>query len=478
MEINEILKSCVFAAPLSLASREQAENPPVFRSDFQRDRDRILYSKSFRRLSGKTQVFLTRTNDHVRNRLTHSLEVSQISCTTSKMLGLDLELTEAIALGHDIGHTPFGHVGERTLNLIMNNCIKLLIPDPQLAITEKGFKHNLQGVRIFVDLHRIYPTLKGTNLTNFTLYGIANHSNLTYGSCENFNATDGKCYKKMRVPCHHKGSVGVGFYDRYFPYMHVDKNGGFAWSFESNVVAFADEISQRHHDVEDAYLMNILSPTDIIDKILECFGEVVPVALLDKLKEIGNEKDFFAPLISQFLVNMYNSELIKNTMRNFECFASTVSVKSREDFVSCFSAYSMDAVNCLVGYGAAFTKADKCFHSFLRGTILNSHRAQRMDGKGSYLIERLFKAYFTNPRQLHDSTILAVFNRINNTMDTLNTVNKPVLGKYRNQIASSLNRSNPDYELILLRAICDHIAGMTDNFVIEEHSRLYGDGAI
>ncbi|EHR0219180.1 HD domain-containing protein [Clostridium perfringens] len=101
------------------------EDKHTIRNEFERDRDRIMYSRAFRRLSGKTQVFLAGNDDHVRTRLTHTLEVAQIARTISKALGLNEYLTEAIALGHDIGHTPFGHIGERMLNSIMNGCYKI-----------------------------------------------------------------------------------------------------------------------------------------------------------------------------------------------------------------------------------------------------------------------------------------------------------------------------------------------------------------
>jgi dGTPase len=394
------------------------------------------------------------------------------------MLGLDDELTEAISLGHDIGHTPFGHVGERTLNQIMNNCVRLLFPATIFGESERGFKHNLQGVRIFSELHRIYPQLSGTNLTNFTLHGIANHSGMVYGICKNYNKTEQKCYKKDRVPCHNCGTTHVDFYDRYRDAMSVKGEGLPAWSFEADVVSYADEMSQRHHDVEDAYLMNILEPSDIISKIEECFVDCLSVQKKKKLHEIKLSRDFFGPLISQFLVNMYNSNLIDATRSRMIEFAKDVMVKHRKDFVSSYVAYESAVTKKIVGYSDEFAAADKCFHDFLRNTILNAHRAQRMDGKGSYLIEKIFKAYFTNPRQLHDSTIIAVYNRLKKRRDTTGAISKILLGEYRKEIASATSRSNTGFELVLMRAICDHIAGMTDNFVMEEYSRLYGDKPI
>ncbi|XXJ19292.1 deoxyguanosinetriphosphate triphosphohydrolase family protein [Desulfovibrio caledoniensis] len=473
LSIQRFRKERIFSVPETLASRKTDEPISFFRSNFQRDRDRILYSKSFRRLDGKTQVFLSRSNDHIRNRLTHSLEVNQIASTTAKVLGLNGELTEAISLGHDIGHTPFGHVGERTLNLIMNNCIKVSHPFQSLEDGERGFKHNLQGVRIFSDLHSIYPNLHGTNLTNFTLYGIFSHSSSKYKkTCPNLHS--GICFRKERFKCRTSGSRYVDFYDRYNTDMTI---GGdvLAWSFEASVVALADEIAQRHHDIEDAIHMKIISKRDIIDKIIDCFRNVIHKQEISKLHAILNEKSYFTSLISQFIVNLYNLNLIRNSRYSLLRFVKSVYIKNRTDFKNSFTLYSPKITQNVIRFSDEFLSADKRFQEFLRSTILNSHKAQRMDGKGSFIIEKLFKAYFTNPRQLHDSTILAAFNMYEGKSQQIENISKIQLGDYRNIVASAEMRSNPFFEKSLMRAICDHIAGMTDNFVIEEYSRLYGE---
>lgn len=144
----------------------QSENNQLHRSEFSRDRDRILYSKSFLRMRGKTQVFMLQNNDYIRTRITHTLEVNQIAKTIAIALGQNVELVEAIALGHDIGHTPFGHVGERTLQ-------KILKEDTDTPDEKKGFKHNLQALRLLCELERgaDYPDIKGLNLTKYVLWG-------------------------------------------------------------------------------------------------------------------------------------------------------------------------------------------------------------------------------------------------------------------------------------------------------------------
>ncbi len=158
-EIKELLlekeKHLSPFASNSFNSRGREVNEPLcpFRNNFQRDRDRILHSKAFRRLKGKTQVFYAPSNDHFRTRLTHSLEVSQISTTIARILNLNEDLTEAIALGHDLGHAPFGHSGEEALNLVVKG----------------GFCHNVNSVRIA-------QVIEGLNLTKETLDGILNHT--------------------------------------------------------------------------------------------------------------------------------------------------------------------------------------------------------------------------------------------------------------------------------------------------------------
>lgn len=149
-------------AAFSSASRgrEQAEPSCDYRTDYQRDRDRIIHSKAFRRLKHKTQVFLSPEGDHYRTRLTHALEVAQLSRTIARALRLNEDLTEAIALGHDLGHTPFGHCGEAELN----------------AIHPGGFEHRLQSLRVVEYLEKRKPDLPGMNLTWEVRDGILNHS--------------------------------------------------------------------------------------------------------------------------------------------------------------------------------------------------------------------------------------------------------------------------------------------------------------
>jgi len=203
---------CRLGAPRDNCKRFDKErfSPIPYRSEFQRDRDRILYSKEFRRLSGKTQVFLSTSNDHIRTRLTHTLEVSQIARVTANYLGLNPALAESIALGHDVGHTPFGHVGERTLCHIMCNCDELAEFQNEMKTDDFGFKHNLQSLRVVCDLEQLYGN-PGLNLSNYTLWGIKQHTDDQWGDCSFKNGK--KCMlKKDPKPCNASNGLKTGFY--------------------------------------------------------------------------------------------------------------------------------------------------------------------------------------------------------------------------------------------------------------------------
>lgn len=172
-------------APSKYAKRkDDSDKTDDFRTEFMRDRDRMLSSKAFRRLGGKTQIFNTNYDDHVRTRLTHTLEVAQLSRNLAKRLNLDEYLTEAIALGHDLGHAPFGHVGEQVINYVMNDCDLLFGEEVFNNYEGKGFKHNLQGVRLLVELERAFKKSPGLNLTNFTLFGVKEHTESNYDDCK------------------------------------------------------------------------------------------------------------------------------------------------------------------------------------------------------------------------------------------------------------------------------------------------------
>ena len=425
------------------------------RSDYAIDRDRILYSKAFRRLSDKTQVFFSDEIKDLRTRLTHTLEVNQIAKTIVSSLGCNSDLTEAIALGHDVGHTPFGHVGERTLNLIMNNCEHLGI---QVSDNNFGFKHNLQSVRVLCDLEG------DLNLSKYTLWGIVNHSKLAYPQCK---LKQNICYTLHRPtfcqkPNANKANVSCKFYDTY-----LNKIGNEYWSIEGLVVALADEIAQRHHDIEDSIRFNILGRKDLVEK-LSIFKPVfrpLDRENYNKLKKlIDAPEDIFLSQFSRLIVKAYVVNLTEETKKRINDKGNQMGLTSHQDFINQKSAIPIADAKALVGFTSAFETVDDDFHSFLKSSILNSYGAQSMDGKGAYIVRRLFEAYLSNPTQLPDDEIRRFYSAIH------------VTGKSMGQMRGEMNlHRNTDLRRNhLMRVIADYIASMTDAYAYNQYDLLYG----
>ena len=201
------------ADPALSRGRHYSELPPTYRSEYQRDRDRIIHAKAFRRLEYKTQVFVNHEGDLYRTRLTHSLEVAQIARTVARSMGLNEDLTEAIALSHDLGHTPFGHAGQDALNACMQ--------------AYGGFEHNLQSLRVVDWLENSYAEFPGLNLSFETREGILKH-----------------CAVKHAVAL---GDVGERFIYKTQP------------TLEAQLTNLADEIAYNNHDIEDGLRSGLIS---------------------------------------------------------------------------------------------------------------------------------------------------------------------------------------------------------------------------
>ena len=221
--------------PKKSRGRLYAEEESEFRSCFQRDRDRIIHASAFRRLKHKTQVFIEHEGDYFRTRLTHSIEVGQVARTIAKTLGLDLELTEAVALAHDLGHPPFGHTGEDALNALMQ--------------PYGGFDHNAQAIRIVTSLERHYAEFDGLNLTWETLEGIAKHNG------------------PVEEPVHY---ALAEYNARHDLELHTHA------SAEAQVAALADDVAYNHHDLHDGLRAELFSTDELAELpiVSDCFAEV------------------------------------------------------------------------------------------------------------------------------------------------------------------------------------------------------------
>src|SRR3979411_2229123 len=224
--------------------RQMTEPPSRSRSAFRRDCDRVIHSTAFRRLKHKTQVFVFHEGDHYRTRLTHSLEVAQIARAVARQLGLDEDLTETLALAHDLGHPPFGHAGERALDA----CLQ----------AHGGFDHNAQTLRIVTSLEHRYPDFDGLNLTWESLEGIVKHNGPLI---ERDGAPMGR-YREHGIP------QGISEYDR----SHDLELWSFA-SLEAQVAAIADDIAYGAHDIDDGLRAGLFRVDDL--KVMPLQAEII-----------------------------------------------------------------------------------------------------------------------------------------------------------------------------------------------------------
>lgn len=213
-----------YCDPAHSRGRLVDEEESAHRSCFQRDRDRIIHSSAFRRLKHKTQVFVEHEGDYYRTRLTHSIEVAQVARTIAASLGLNVELTEAIALAHDLGHTPFGHTGEDALDAMM--------------APYGGFDHNAQAVKIVTSLERHYAEFDGLNLTWETLEGLAKHNGPVTGELPHALA---------------------GYNARHDLELHTHA------SAEAQVAALSDDIAYNNHDLHDGLRAGLFTDADIME---------------------------------------------------------------------------------------------------------------------------------------------------------------------------------------------------------------------
>lgn len=487
-----------FAAPKEFINRMDMGTPMEreYRNDFMRDRDRVLYSSAFRRLAGKTQIYLAGTDDHCRNRLTHTLEVSQIARTISCALGLDENLTEAIALAHDLGHTPFGHAGEQYLHQIMTvhspvNRAKSIKESPFIDISERqyegsyGFKHNLQGVRLTAKLESAYGEY-GLNLTNYTLWGIAHHSNLQYreGTFENMSLNPDYLKDFEAYMCHADGT-------------HE------AWSFEAFVVREADEIAQWHHDMEDALYSGAMTAVGVCTAIQSQLAPFLTEKELEELDEIKNSfqqvaaqsrvnKKILAEL-SHIVVDALVSKIVEVSKNNLQYLWDNY-VKNHYKVTNVYRFFEKNCHESLnarekiviekaIGY-QLFGEVDKNIQLSLRGypstirkNIHHSKEVERMNAKGQYVIKKLFEAYSSHPQQLPNNVIKGYLRDIGLEKE-LKEAEVDGIGAVRSLFDDEIKMRNSGHydkrkSILLMRGICDHIASMTDRYALNEYAKLY-----
>ncbi len=325
-----------YAVSVSAHGRKFAEPAPPGRSEFQRDRDRIIHSGAFRRLEYKTQVFVNHEGDLFRTRLTHSIEVAQIARSIARRLGLNEDLVEAISLAHDLGHTPFGHAGQEALNACMKD--------------HGGFEHNLQSLRVVEVLEERYAAFDGLNLCFETREGILKH-------CSPEHAAQ-------------LGDVGERFLNNHRP------------SLEAQIANLADEIAYNNHDVDDGLRSGLLT--------LEQLSSVRLFAR--HLNEVRASYPNLAErrVVHETVRRMINTlvtDLIAQTEKNIRKHAPQ-------------SVDDVRVAPPLVAFSAEMHEFNRELKAFLRTNLYRHYRVMRMSAKSQRIINDLFGAFMDDPRLL------------------------------------------------------------------------------
>ncbi|MGL3827718.1 deoxyguanosinetriphosphate triphosphohydrolase [Candidatus Pelagibacter communis] len=317
-----------------------------YRTPFQRDRDRIIHSASFRRLKHKTQVFVNTEGDHYRTRITHSIEVAQIARSISSYLGLNDDLSETLSLAHDLGHTPFGHAGEDALNDCMS--------------TYGGFDHNLQTLRIVMFLENKYLKFKGLNLTIETLEGLLKHN----GPVEDLDLVDtliGKNRFKNKI-----------IFKTYPP-------------LEAQIAAISDDIAYNNHDIQDGIKANLFKLEELVE--IDFFKDIY-----NKYKKKINKKNYKIAIhqIIRDSIDLMIKDLISNTKKNL----NRLNIKNHKNL-----KFSKELI---VDFSDEIKLSEKEIRLFLRTKMYNNKDVLKKNNKGKKIINQLFKMIIKRPLKFID----------------------------------------------------------------------------
>lgn len=447
------------------------------RTEYQRDYDRILYSKAFRRLADKTQVFSSSKGDHYRIRMTHTMIVCQIARSISDALKLNTCLTEAISLGHDLGHTPFGHVGERTLNDILNSKDKSV----------GGFKHNYQGLRVVSKLENQYTDIDGLDLSYQVLDGIFKHTSS-------------------------KDSVLLEeFIDNQELIDYINKSK-YAVTLEGQVVAVADEIAQRSHDIDDAITSKLLTLEEFnnylelnkFKNLKDKIDEVESRLDNENIKIVSDRTELISAQISSAIIKFFIKDVIDESKLRIKDFKENNGEKLEAPYI---------ISEKLISFSKDGERICDYLEKVVNNSIITSNEVSTTDQNSKLIIEALFKAYLNDPKLLHTGTKKRIyadfFNKydkgIKNLIPLTESNYKALTKEFDNIIAcdpdilkqkkakeqekgetekentdssnnEDIKEPTEEYKLkykILLRNICDFIAGMTDTYALNEYKKIY-----
>ena len=375
--------------PARSRGRLHEEPESKTRTPFERDRDRIVHSSAFRRLRGKTQVFVAHEGDHYRTRLTHSLEVAQIARSVARVMGLDDDLAETLGIAHDLGHPPFGHTGEDVLDACMENY--------------QGFDHNAQTLRVLTKLERKYPLFDGLNLTWETLEGVVKHNGplIRYGQ------------KLEDLP------IAI---QEYNATHDLDLE---SWpSLEAQVAAHADDVAYNNHDIDDGLRAGLFSLTEL--------REEVPMVerVLRTVERDHPDCDEFRTSAETVrrLIGVWIDDLVWESGNRI--------AKAKPQSVEDVRAAGAP----LIGFSDVMNEHQAVLRRFLMARMYRHWKVNRSRSHARRVLRQAFELLLAEPELL------------------------PPAWQKGGDGAGGQKTA---------RRVCDYIAGMTDDYAIEEHRRLF-----
>lgn len=426
------------------------------RSEFQRDRERIVNCKSFRRMVDKAQIFSAQKGDHYRTRMTHTLEVNQIAKAIAGALQLNIDLTEAIALGHDLGHTPFGHQGERTLDNILcgKKCKKFLHMED--TFFEKNllgrFKHNYQGLRILSRLENKYVDFNGLNVSFQVLEGILKHTSLK----KEIDLAD---------------FIDKDFIDDLSPEL------SYCTTLEGQVVLLADEIAQRGHDIDDALTSGLISCDELLSILTINRFSLLFHKLNTEYQQLKIGTRFYEDeqeLITQRMVSQIVSYFINDVIVESK---STLQMNTTNKVDRKLITMSSDG-EC----------ACKYLEKIINKKVISNSEVAKFDRNADVIITNLFVLYYQNPLLLHKGTLRKIYRDMLENDETqknalplydsnLDLARHEIETITRTYLIYTEPMTNDSSEIfikrkILIRNIIDYIAGMTDSYAISEYNKI------
>ncbi len=464
------------------------------RGEFQRDYERIIHSKAFRRMVDKAQIFSTEKGDHYRTRMTHSMVVAQIAKSISKSLKLNNWLTEAIAFGHDIGHTPFGHQGERTLKDILTGEKDVLKSAIAKGAKYGSFKHNYQSLRVATRLEKKYMYYDGLNLSFQTLDGILKHTKI------NPEEYDIESFVSSRL-------IREYIDGQVFPY-----------TLEGQVVCIADEIAQRSHDLEDAFSAGRLTIKELKNYLLLSKAEDLKIEIEkieNKFNEVKNKRhikiddEVLQELISSKIIHHFIKDVLSQSDSNIKKYLS-------EDGEQKFNANGHKIDEEIISFSDKGERLCKYLEKIISKKVINSAEVCLFDSNGAKVVESLFSSYYNNPRLLHQGTLQRIMqdfrNETRNVIDFEEGDPRIIEKEWKRIIAIKPEKVDKEPEKkvgeevpeevteelteevaedvveefdkdliedeyliknqILVRNITDFIAGMTDSYALNEYNRI------